>query len=139
MNDPASLRRRAIVLMREAIMMLDEAGEDRAASHLQGAIDAAERVSSMKPGDTLPDDSIDTADPSPQLAADPRLIRAIGGALSVFATLIARQCGTSVDEIARLLGLFAVVTSETADEEGLIIACWGAILRDAAKAQNKGI
>lgn len=138
MKDLASLRRRAIALMREAIAMLDEAKEDRAANHLQAAIDTAERVPPMKPGDVLPDESIDRADPTPQLAADPTLVRAIGGALALFATLIARQGDTSVDEIARLLGIYAIATDETSGDEGLIIACWGAILRDFAEAQRGG-
>ncbi|NBB42305.1 hypothetical protein [Sphingobium yanoikuyae] len=138
MKDLAPLRRRAIALMREAIVMLDEAREHRAANHLQAAIDAAERVSPMKPGDTLPDDSIDTPESTPQLAADPALVRAIGGALAVFATLMARQGGAPVDEVARLLGIYAAVTKERSDDEGLLVACWGAILRDFAEAQRGG-
>lgn len=39
--------RRAIFLMREAILLLDEAGEDIAAARLQGAIDTIKLPSSM--------------------------------------------------------------------------------------------
>ncbi len=135
MKDLASLRRRAIALMREAIAMLNEAGEDFAASHLQAAIDAAARVAPLKPGEELPDENIDPF-ASTRLPAEPAMVRAMGGALAVIATLMARQGGVSVDEVARLLGIYAVATRETSSDEGLIIACWGAILRDVADAQR---
>lgn len=41
-----------------------------------------------------------------------------------------------VEEIARLLGFYAVATKETSEEEGLLIGCWGAIIRDVADAQG---
>ncbi|EQA97416.1 hypothetical protein FHS51_004280 [Sphingobium wenxiniae] len=53
MMDLASLRERAIVLMREALELLDEAGEDVAAQHLQWAHDIAARVPPMQPGDEI--------------------------------------------------------------------------------------
>jgi hypothetical protein len=136
MRDLASLRRRAIVLMREAIVLLDEAREGVAAAHLQAALDAAERVSPMTSGDEL-DDTTDLSDRAPP-AADPALVRAIGGALAVIATLIARRGDTSLEEIANLLGIYAVVTDETSAEEGQFIGCWGAMLRDFAEAQRGG-
>lgn len=135
MKDLASLRRRAIVLMREAIALLDEAGEEFAAIHLQTAIDAAERVVPARVGDELAEGEGDASEPQ-KLAADPALVRAIGGALAMMATLMARQGGVSVEELARLLGIYAVATKETSPDEGLIIACWGAILRDVAEAQG---
>lgn len=133
MNDPASSRRPAIALMREAISMLDEAGDSIAAVHLQMAIDVAERGTATGEGDELPDDDADT----PGLRADPALVRAIGGALAVMATLLARQGGPPLDEVANLLGIYATVTKETSAEEALLIACWGAMLRDAAEAQRE--
>lgn len=136
MKDSASLRRRAVALMREAIAMLDEAREQVAAVHLQMAIDVVERIPPMKPGDELPDERFGPSTSAPQLAADPALVRAIGGALAVFATLLARRGGSSVDEVADLLGIYALATQETSADEGLIIACWGAILRDVAEAQR---
>lgn len=129
MNGPASLRR-PIALMREAISMLDQAGEDRAAVHLQMAIDVAERVPPMKRGDELPEDEIDTS--PPQFRADPALVRAVGGALAVLATLMGRQGGASIGEVADLLGIYAAVTDETSPKEGLLIAYWAGMLRDAA-------
>ena len=122
--------------MREAIALLDAAKEDVAAVHLQMAIDLAERMAPMKPGDALPDDGANTPPFPPQPAADPALVRAIGGALAIFATLIARQGGPSVDETARLLGIYALATKETSADDGMIIACWGAMLRDIADAQR---
>lgn len=53
MMDFAPLRARAIVLMREALELLDEAGESTAAMHLQRAHDIAARVPPMQPGDEL--------------------------------------------------------------------------------------
>lgn len=137
MKDLASLRGRAIVLMREAIAMLDEAREDLAAVHLQAAIDVAERVPPLRPGDELPDDAAE-ASPSPDLVADPALVRAIGGALAVFATVMQRSDPVPLGEIARLLGIYAVLSSETCQQEGLILGCWGAILRDAAQIGGEG-
>lgn len=127
------MRRRAIVLMRDALTLLDEAGESSAARNLQMALDMAERVPIMKPGDELPED-----DPpvSPEMAAEPALVRAIGGALAVIATLMARKDIASVKEVAQLLGIYAVATTETSPDEGTIIACWGAILREVAGVQD---
>ena len=51
--DLASVRERAIVLMREALELLDEAGEDAAAFHLQWAHDIAARVPPLKLGDQI--------------------------------------------------------------------------------------
>lgn len=116
--------------------MLDEAGEDLAAVHLQTAIDVAERIPPIKPRDELSGDCFDTSASTRRLPADPTLVRAIGGALAVITTLMARQGGASVDEVARLLGIYALATKEACDDEGLIIACWGAILRDVAQTQR---
>ncbi|WP_157084639.1 hypothetical protein [Sphingomonas pituitosa] len=135
MKDLASIRRRALALMREAIAMLDEAGEDRAAIHLQAAIDTAERKAPLKPGEEIADET-SAVPPRTDLPADPALVRAMGGALAVIASVMARQGDVSLDEIANLLGIYAAATHETSANEGLIIACWGAILRDVAEAQR---
>lgn len=47
---------RAILLMREAILLLDEAGEDIAAARLQGAVDTIKSPSSMNSADAMPRD-----------------------------------------------------------------------------------
>jgi hypothetical protein len=55
---------------------------------------------------------------SPPIAADPALVRAIGGALTVFATLMARKGIEPLEETANFLGIYAVLTAETAPAEG---------------------
>lgn len=135
MKDLAAMRRRAIDLMREAIALLDEAGEKFSALHLQAAIDAAERILPMRPGDLLPDDRPD-APAAESLTVDPAFVRAIGGALALVATLLARQGSVSVREFSNLLGIYALAVKEKSADEGLIIACWVAIIRDIAEAQG---
>lgn len=130
MKDLASLRGRAIVLMREAMVLLDETGEGLAAAHLQAALDATERVPPMRPGDELDD----TADASTctSLATDPALVRAIGGALAVIAMLLSRAAITSTDEFANVLSIYATVSAEEHPAEGLALAYWAGVLRDVA-------
>lgn len=53
MMDLAPMRERAIALMREALDLLDAAGEDAAAFHLQWAHDIAARVPPLQPGDEI--------------------------------------------------------------------------------------
>src|SRR3546814_8817250 len=73
------------------------------------------------------------SDPDPlRITADPALVRAIGGALTVFATLIARKGIESLQETAKLLGIYEVLTDEIAPDEALILGCWAGMLRDAA-------
>ena len=67
------------------------------------------------------------------IAAGNALVRAIGSALAVFATLMQRGGTVPLDEMARMLGIYSVVTSETSPQEGLLLGCWAAILRDAAQ------
>ncbi len=112
--------------------MLDEAGEARAAVHLQAAIDATERKAPLKPGEELPDEDLAAS----EFHSDPALVRAMGGALALIASVMARQGSISLHEIANLLGMYAGVTNETSANEGLILACWVAMLRDVAEAQR---
>lgn len=60
----------------------------------------------------------------------------MGGALTVFATLMARQGIVPLEETANILGIYAVVTAETEPDEGLILGCWAGMLRDAAQATS---
>src|SRR3546814_7858422 len=76
--------------------------------------------------------SSDLPDPL-RITADPALVRAIGGALTVFATLMARKGIESLEETANLLGIYAVLTDEIAPDEALILGCWAGMLRDAAE------
>src|SRR3546814_12788042 len=58
------------------------------------------------------------SDPDPlRITADPALVRAIGGALTVFATLMARKGIESLEEPANLLGTYAVLTDELEPDE----------------------
>lgn len=135
MRDQASLRRRAVALMREAIALLDEAHDDKSAVHLHAAIDMAEQRHPLQPGDELPDENFDPASSIPP-PADSALVRAMGGALAMFATLLARSGIIEIGEVANLLGIYAVATSEEDAAEGLILGCWAAMLRDLAEQQN---
>ncbi|ANI80348.1 MULTISPECIES: hypothetical protein [Pseudomonadota] len=71
-----------------------------------------------------------------RLLQDAPLVRAMGGALSMFATLLARQGIVEASEVANLLGIYAVATSEVDNEEGMILGCWAAMIRDVAEQQR---
>lgn len=71
-----------------------------------------------------------------RLLQDAPLVRAMGGALSMFATLLARQGIVEASEVANLLGIYAVATSEVDNEEGMILVCWAAMIRDVAEQQR---
>ncbi len=132
MNDLDALRRRALALMCEALALLDAAGEKDAALHQRRAHDALARVAPMKRDDDAPAQAPDL----PELDSDPALVRAIGNAFAVFATLMQRGGPVPLDEMARMLGIYAVVTSESSPQEGLLLGCWAAILRDAAHVEG---
>ena len=65
------------------------------------------------------------------------LVRAMGGALSIFAAMLARKGLIETGEVANILGMYAVTTSEVAQEEGMILGTWAAMLRDIAELQDK--
>lgn len=67
---------------------------------------------------------------------DAALVRAMGGALSIFATLLSRRGIVDMSEVANLLGIYAVATSEKDETEGWILGCWAGMLRDVAEHQN---
>ncbi|WP_234831467.1 hypothetical protein V3I01_18705 (plasmid) [Sphingomonas sp. gentR] len=71
-----------------------------------------------------------------RLPQDAPLVRAMGGALSIFATLLSRQGIVEASEVANLLGIYAVATSEVDNEEGMILGCWAAMIRDVAEQQR---
>lgn len=111
---------RAASLIRQALEMLDESGERTAAAYLQHALDI------------LPEDPRDdTAEY--RLRPHMPVIRAMGGALALVATLIARGGDVSLDEFSRLMSIYAVATSETADDEGMVLAYWAGMVSDAAE------
>lgn len=84
MNDLDALRHRALALMRETLALLDAAGEQDAALHQHRAHDALARVAPVRRDDDAPAEAPDL----PELDSDPALVRAIGSALAVFATLM---------------------------------------------------
>lgn len=128
MTEGVSFRQRAAGLMRVALPMLDEAGEATAAAHLQTALD------SLAEGDPAEPD--DEAMRMASVAANPMIVRAIGGALVVLSSLMERQGAVSAEEFSRILGTYAVVTDETAKDEGLILGYWAGMLRDFAQSLN---
>jgi hypothetical protein len=77
--------------------------------------------------------------PQLDLENDGPLVRAMGGALSLFATLLSRRGIVDTGEVANLLGVYAVATSETDQTEGLILGCWAAMIRDVAEQQGKAV
>ncbi len=72
--------------------------------------------------------------------SDPAMVRAMGGALAVLAGLLEGKGVSTVEKTSNVLGIYAVITGETAPDEGLILACWAGMLRDAAqeKAERDG-
>ena len=72
--------------------------------------------------------------------SDPAMVRAMGGALAVLAGMLEGKGIASLEEISNVLGIYSVITGETAPDEGLILACWAGMIRDAAqeKADKEG-
>lgn len=128
MTKGASLQQGAAGLMRVALSMLDEAGEAMASAHLQAALDALAGVEPVEPDEGMLRQAA--------VAADPTLVRAMGGALAVIGTLMERPGSTSVQEISDMLGIYGAITAETANDEGLILSYWAATLRDVAQGRN---
>jgi hypothetical protein len=128
---------RAIALMRQALRLLDTVPADTggADGHLQMAIDAACGARPMGEGETLANESLSLD----LLPLDMALVRAMGGALSMIATLLGRQGIVETGEVANLLGIYAVATGETDDAEGKILGCWAAMIRDVAEQQGKAV
>jgi hypothetical protein len=136
MMNAASMRDRAILLMQEALRLLDEAGESKAALHLQWAHDITARVPLTEKVDH---DFGGNAELSRPLPFDKSLVRAIGGAFAVIGTIMARDTGTSVKELAKAMGIYAAVTGGTDPDEGLLIAAWAAMLHEVADEQARKI
>jgi hypothetical protein len=113
---------RAASLIRQALAILDESGESTAAAYLQHALDI------------LPEGPMDDGGES-RLRSHIPVIRAMGGALALVATMIGRGGDVSLDEFSRLLGIYAVATSESANDEGMVLAYWASMVRDVAEAQ----
>lgn len=129
-ENPPDAIREAVALMRAAMRSLDAARTNLngADAHLQMAIDAASGAVPLGKGASIDDEaaSLDL------LTVDKTVVRAMGGALALFATLLSRQGVVSSGEVGELLGIYAVVTSEEDKAEGMILGCWAAMIRDLA-------
>lgn len=126
MTGTASHQAQAAGLMRAALAILDEAGEATPAALLQQALDALADGESGAPDSGLLQQAA--------IAADPTMVRAIGGALAVICTILGREKISSVEEISGILGVYAAKTAEQASAEGLILGYWAAMLRDVSEA-----
>lgn len=73
------------------------------------------------------------------LPEDGPIVRAMGGALAMFSAMLSRKGIVETAEVANLLGIYAVATSETDKAEGMILGCWAAMLRDVAERQCAAI
>jgi hypothetical protein len=119
MRDLPSLRARATLLMQNAMVLLDEAGEGIAAARLQSAIDTVSLTGEWHDAEARSEEPWPSTIAARQHAA---LVRAIGGVLAGAAASFARRKPMSVSEFARFLATYAAVTSETSKEEEQIIA-----------------
>ena len=118
---------RAVALMAEALELLGSVSEhDTATAHLQLAHDL---VKGVKPG--LIDDALADAGPD-ELRMDPAAVRALGGTLTVLASVLGRAGVIPMRELADILAIYATITSESDRPQGLLIGCWASILREAA-------
>ena len=61
------------------------------------------------------------------------VIRAQGVALALVGTLLEREGIVPVGELARLLGLLAVLSAETDKAQGDVLAVWAALASDARR------
>ncbi|QWT16577.1 hypothetical protein [Sphingobium xenophagum] len=110
--------------------MLDDAGHDIPAGHLKLALDMAEKALAE---DHEPEAMAETD----ILVMDPRAVRALGGAFAVIGTVLARSNIVPMRELADILAIYAATTSESDPPQGLLIACWAGILKEAADYSEK--
>lgn len=128
-SSPAARLGLAIELMEEALRLLVAA--DTVAEPLQEAIGNARRL--LKPSMAGLENEDYARLPPPLNAA---LVRAMGGALGILATLLQRGGLTTVEDFGNMLGVYAVVSGENSADEGDILGCWAGIIDQVSK---KGI
>lgn len=132
MSERSDGAERALTLIAEALRLLDaDGGHATAASHLQLAHDLIKGDASRQP-----DDSAVTAGED-ELAMDRTAVRALGGTLSVLASVLGREGVIPMRELGDLLAIYATITSESDRPQGLLIACWASMIRDAADHSAK--
>ena len=68
------------------------------------------------------------------------MVRAlIGGALAVVSALLEKSGIATTDDFAQALGIYATVSKNENEDEGLALAYWAATLRDVAEyRRDKG-
>lgn len=115
--------------MQRALTLLEDKDVGTATAHLQMAIDVVGNSAAMQQDDALPKENFDAR----QMAADPVLMRATGGALAAFAVLMADKKIATLTELANFLGTYATVTAETSQKEGSILGYWSGLLHDLAQ------
>ncbi|MBB4087541.1 hypothetical protein [Sphingomonas carotinifaciens] len=112
----------------EALLVLADAGVMPAATHLNAALACIGAVPDAQSGRD--------AD-CPTIGPDPILVRAIGGALAVVGTVLARDDLLPLAELGSLLGQFASVTEHHDPAVGLILANWSGMILDAAAEMER--
>lgn len=119
-------------MMAEALRILDQNGLNVAAAHLKRAHDVA--------AEALPasvEEQSDGAGSAESLPLDRTTILALGGTFAVIAAVLGRANIIPMRELADILAIYATTTSETDNPQGLLIACWAGILREAAEVGER--
>lgn len=114
----------ALFLMRQALTSLRAAGQTASLLHLGKAIEAAEKPASQADSDAIADPDI--------ASIDQTILRAVGGAIAVIGTLLDRAGAVRISELAEAMSIFAVVTAERDEREGLYLGGWAALLDELA-------
>ncbi len=117
----------AIELMEEALRVLGAEPSEAVAAPLRKAISEGRCLIPPRPENPEVDD-----DHLPPQPLDAPLVRAMGGALGIVATILQRGGLTSAEEFGKILGIYGVVSAETCAEEGLILGCWAGMVDQLA-------
>lgn len=114
--------------MDEARALLTDLGLVPAATYLDYAIASIDRA-----------DEMDRSDDDPVMIPphDPVLVRAMGGAMTILGTVLARSDLVELDELGRLFGLFATVSARHDPAMGTIVAGWGGMILSAAQELDR--
>lgn len=72
------------------------------------------------------------SNPTATTLTDPVLVRAIGGALAIIGTILARSDLLPLDELARLFDLYATVSARDDPVAGSVVERWSGMIADVA-------
>lgn len=120
-SSPAARLGLAVKLLEEALRLLIAA--ETVAAPLRESIEKAHGLLKSSPAHFENED--DAWSPPPLDAA---LVRAMGGALGILATLLQRGGLTTVEDFGNMLGIYALVSGENSAEEADILGCWAGII-----------